>query len=57
MGKKLDKVIGSKADRQKLKQAREALNADKSTTETDAYLAKNKAVADTERQLPWLGRW
>jgi hypothetical protein len=57
MGKKIDKVIGSKDARQKLKNARDTLNADTSTTETDAYLAKNKAVADTERQLPWLGRW
>jgi hypothetical protein len=70
MGKKIDKVIGSKADRTKLKNARADLEkvgdrqkADAKRTgipasDTDpSYRAANQAVADAEKDLPYLGRW
>lgn len=54
---KLDKLIGSKDARQKLKDARERLNdLDDTGEETDEYLRRNRAVIDAEKNVPWLGR-
>lgn len=60
---KLDKLIGSKADRQALKTAREQLHANSEREmaagireETSEYHRLNKAVIDAEKKIPWLGR-
>lgn len=68
MGKRLDKVIGSKADRKALKGARANLanvsdrevakNGGKPIADTNpAYGKANRKVLDAEKKLPFLGRW
>jgi hypothetical protein len=47
----------SKAARQRLKDAREALGAHPATTEEDPeYLRLNQAVIDAERDVAWIFR-
>jgi hypothetical protein len=60
---KLDKLIGSKDARQKLKDARRALedNSEREMAagirdETDEFNRLNNAVIDAEKNVPWLGR-
>jgi len=54
---KLDKLIGTKADRQALKDARDRLHElDDTSEESDEYLRRNRAVIDAEKNVPWLGR-
>lgn len=68
MGKRTDKVIGTEADRKKLKAARDNLekvcadevkkNGGKPLSdETPAYVKANKAVIAAEKALPFWGRW
>jgi hypothetical protein len=60
---KLDKLIGTKADRQKLKDARNRLHANSEREEaagireeTDEFNRLNNAVIEAEKNVPWLGR-
>ncbi|WP_084965241.1 hypothetical protein [Thermoactinospora rubra] len=62
------KIIGSKADRDKLKAARRNLQrvSDEEvrknggqpiSDDNERYRKANKAVLDAERNVPFLGRW
>lgn len=68
MGKKTDKVIGTKEDRKNLKAARENLekvsdrlvkgNGNKPVSDDNPqYVKANKAVIDAEKNVPFWGRW
>lgn len=63
MGTHIEKLIGSKADRQALKEAREQLQANSEReeaagirVETDEYLRLNRRVIEAEKKVPMLGR-
>jgi hypothetical protein len=48
-----DKVLGNPAAVKNLKTAKEALAANQDKTETPEYLARNRAVVEAEKNVPW----